>query len=334
VALLFFPGSRLPELRMCPITKRIILNAGNPMENPLIALSNELAAVADRAGRAVVAVHARPRMSSSGVLWRNGVIVTAEHTVRRDEEIRVTLPDGKTVSATLAGRDPGTDLAVLKIDGAVAPEVSTNESITPGNFVLAIGRSEETGIGAALGVVSGVSGPWHTWRGGKIDRFVRLDVGLYPGASGGAVVDVEGRVIGVVTAGLSRTSVLAIPAVTVNRVTGELLSKGHVSRGYLGVGLQPIVLPEHLKTKLNLSGRAAGGVIVLSVEPGGPAADAGLVLGDVLIALNDKPVTDTGDVQESLGSEHVGKQMKATVVRGGELAELTVTIGQRPRRRC
>lgn len=149
-----------------------------------------------------------------------------------------------------------------------------------------------------------------------------------------SALDVEGRVIGVVTAGLSRTSVLAIPAVTVNRVTGELLSKGHVSRGYLGVGLQPIVLPEHLKTKLNLSGRAAGGVIVLSVEPGGPAADAGLVLGDVLITLNDKPVTDTGDVQESLGSEYVGKQMKATVVRGGELAELTVTIGQRPRRRC
>src|SRR5689334_3897097 len=146
-SLLFFPGSRLPELLMCPIAKRIILNAGNSMENPLIALSNELAAVADRAGRAVVAVHARPRMSSSGVLWSDGVIVTAEHTVRRDEEIRVTLPDGKTVSATLAGRDPGTDLAVLKIDGAVAPEVSTNESVAPGNLVLAIGRSEETGIG-------------------------------------------------------------------------------------------------------------------------------------------------------------------------------------------
>ena len=303
------------------------------MENPLIALSNELAAVAERAGRAIVAVHGRPRVSSSGVLWRNGAVVTAEHTLRRDEEIRVTLPDEKTVPAVLAGRDPGTDLAVLKVEGAAGAEIAVAPSIKTGNLVLAIGRSEETGIGAALGVVSGVAGAWHTWRGGKLDQYVRLDVGLYPGASGGAVVDVEGRIIGIVTAGLSRTSVLAIPSATVNRVTEELLSKGHVARGYLGVGLQPIVLPEHLKAKLNLSA-GAGGLIVLSVETGGPAADAGIVLGDVLVALDGKPMADTDDVQEFLSSEYVGKTVKASIVRGGELAEVTVTIGRRPRRRC
>jgi len=303
------------------------------MENPLVFLSNELAAVADRAGRVAVAVHARPRISSSGVLWRDGVVVTAEHTVRRDEEIRVTLPGGKTVPATLAGRDPGTDLAVLRVEGPAGAEIATTDSIKAGNLVLAIGRSEETGVGAALGVISGVSGPWHTWRGGKIDRYVRLDIGLYPGASGGAAVDVEGRVVGIVTAGLSRTSVLGIPAATVNRVADELLNQGHVARGYLGVGLQPIVLPAHLKAKLKTAEGAEGGLIVLSVEPGGPAADAGLVLGDVLIALDGKPVTDTSDVQDFLSTDYVGKPVKISAIRGGEPAEVTVTIGQRPRRR-
>ena len=175
------------------------------MENPLIALSIELAATAERAGRSVVAVNARWRNASSGVIWRNGVIVTADHTIRREEEIRVTLPDGRSAVAELAGRDPGTDLAVLKVELADAPIARPSDSIQPGNLALAIGRSEQAGISAAMGVVSNVSGPWHTWRGGKLDRFIRLDIGLYPGVSGAAVVDVEGKLIGIATAGLSRT---------------------------------------------------------------------------------------------------------------------------------
>jgi S1-C subfamily serine protease len=308
------------------------------MENPLVSLSNELAAATERAAGSVVAVHARPRFSSSGLLWRKGVIVSADHTIRRDEDIRVTLPDGRTVAAELAGRDPGTDLAVLKADTADAaiPDQAAPDSLRTGNLVLAIGRSEETGVSAALGVISNVSGPWHTWRGGKIDQFLRLDVGLYPGASGGAVVDAQGKLIGIATAGLSRTSVIAIPAVTVNRVAAELLAKGHVARGFLGVGLQPIVLPEHLRIRLNLPARSkggAGGLMVFSVEPDGPAGRAGVVLGDVLVALDVKPVADTDDVQEFLSAEYVGKVVKASLVRGGELAAAAVTIGERPRRR-
>lgn len=302
------------------------------MEN-LVALSNELAAAAERAGRIVVAVHGRPRISSSGVLWRNGIVVTAEHALRRDEEIRITLPDGQTVPAELAGRDSGTDLAVLKVAGPAAPEVpevSIAQSIRTGNLVLAIGRSEDTGVSAAMGVVSSASGPWHTWRGGKIDQFLRLDIGLYPGASGGAVVDVQGNVIGIATTGLSRTSVLAIPVITMNRVVHAILQKGHVTRGYLGVGLQPIALPEHLRTK---PGSGSGGLIVLSVEPDGPAGRAGIVLGDVLIAFEGKPVMDTDDIQEFLGAEQVGKTVLASVVRGGQPVEVEITIGERPRRR-
>ena len=307
------------------------------MENPLIALSLELAATAERAGQSVVAVNARWRNASSGVLWRNGVVVTADHTIRREEEIRVTLPDGRSTAAELAGRDPGTDLAVLKVDTADAaiPRSPAPDSIKTGNLALAIGRSEQTGVSAAMGVVSNVSGPWHTWRGGKLDRFIRLDIGLYPGLSGAAVVDAEGKLIGIATAGLSRTSLLAIPAATIDRVTDELLRQGHIARGYLGVGLQPIPLPEHLRTKLKSAegGLAQGGLIVLSVEPDGPAGQAGVLIGDVLIALDRTSVSGTDDVQEFLSGDRVGKPLTASLLRGGDLIERKVTVGERPRRR-
>jgi S1-C subfamily serine protease len=303
------------------------------MENPLIALSIELAATADRAGRSVVAVNARWRNSSSGVIWRKDVIVTADHTIRREEEIRVTLPDGRAAVAELAGRDPGTDLAVLKVDTADASiaRPAAPDSVKTGNLALAIGRAEQTGVNAAMGVVSNASGPWHTWRGGKLDRFLRLDIGLYPGVSGAAVVDAEGKLIGLATAGLSRTSLLAIPAATIDRVTDELLRQGHVAHGYLGVGLQPIPLPEHLRTKVK---SAKAGLIVLSAESEGPAGKAGVVIGDVLIALDGTPVAGTDDVQEFLSGDRVGKSLKASLLRGGELIECAITVGERPRRRA
>jgi S1-C subfamily serine protease len=304
------------------------------MENALVALSNELAATVEKASQSVVAVHGRPRVASSGVIWGAGVIVTAEHTLRRDDELRVTLHTGQTVAATIAGRDPGTDLAVLKVDAAEAPALTLlpDAELKPGSLVLAVGRSSDTGVNATLGVISAVSGAWHTWRGGRIDRFVRLDVGLYPGGSGGAVVDAQGRFAGIATGGLSRTSALAVPAVTIERVVNDLLQHGHVSRGYLGVGLQPVALPAHLKNKLGISAKV--GLIVLSVEPEAPAGQAGVVIGDILLALDDKPVADTEDVQATLGRESVGKSVKASIMRGGELAELTIAIGERPHRRA
>ena len=267
------------------------------------------------------------------MIWRNGVIVTADHTIRREEEIRVTLPDGRSAAAELVGRDPGTDLAVLKVETADAPidRSSAPDAIKTGNLALAIGRSEQTGVSAAMGVVSNVSGPWHTWRSGKLDRFLRLDIGLYPGVSGAAVVDAEGKLIGIATAGLSRTSLLAIPAATIDRVTDELLRQGHIARGYLGVGLQPIPLPEHLRTKLK---SADGGLIVLSVEPDGPAGQAGVLIGDVLIALDGTSVTGTDDVQEFLSGDRVAKPLTASLLRGGDLIERTITVAERPRRRA
>jgi S1-C subfamily serine protease len=300
------------------------------MANELVAAFSEgLAATVERAGKSVVAVHARPRFASAGVVWRPGVIVTAEHTVRREEEINVTLPDGSERAATLAGSDAGTDIAVLRLAepaGEAPPEAAGNiaprSSIEtrPGHLALAIGRSENSGVNATLGIISAVSGAWRTWRGGRLDRYIRLDLTMYPASSGAAVIDTAGGVIGVATAGLSRIAGLAIPASTIDRVTDEILSRGHVARGYLGVGLQPVALEDRQR-----------GLIVLSIERGGPADKAGLLVGDIFVSLGGTPVSDTGDVQNALESAAVGQAMEAGLLRGGEQRQIAITVGERRR---
>ena len=292
------------------------------MVNELAALSSELADVVGKVGKSVVAVDARPRFGSSGVFWRPGIVVTAEHTVRREEEIEVTLPDGKTVTASVAGSDPGTDLAVLKVDGNAGetPVVAAGEPV-PGNLALSIGRSPDSGVNATMGIVSAVSGSWRTWRGGRLDHYIRLDLTLYPASSGGLVVNTKGEAIGIATSALSRIAGLAIPASTVNRVVEEILSRGHVARGYLGVGLQPVELPDHHK-----------GLIVLSLEPDGPAAKAGVLIGDVIISLGGTAVNDTDDIQSVLERHAVGQTIPAGLVRGGAAVTIGVVIGERSRR--
>jgi S1-C subfamily serine protease len=299
--------------------------------SPLVALSNDLAGAVDRAGRAVVAVDARPRLPSSGVHWRPGVIVTAEHTIARDEEIAVTLPDGSARPAALVGRDASTDLAVLSLQGGAFPtaEVGDAAALRVGHLVLAVARSGERGLSASLGVVSAVGGAWRTWSGGQIDRFVRLDLTLYPGFSGGPLVDAQGRVVGINTAG-PRGMALAIPSSTVTRVVEQLLDKGRIARGYLGLGLHTIRLPETLKKRLNLT--ASSGIIVVAVEPDSPAEKAGVLIGDVLVALDGRPVSDTADVLALLGPERVGREIKASIIRAGALAELMIAVGERPAR--
>jgi S1-C subfamily serine protease len=297
----------------------------------LLALSNDLAGAVESAGRSVVAVHARPRTPSSGVHWRQGVIVTADHTVKRDEEISVSLPDGRMVPVVLAGRDASTDLAVLKLQEAEFPaaEIGDATSLRVGHVVLAVARPGERGVSASWGVISALSGPWRSWHGGQIDQFIRPDLSLYPGFSGGPLVDVHGRVMGINTSG-PRSMVLTIPPSTVNRVVGQLLQRGRIARGYLGLGMQPVRLPESLKQTLNLP--RTSGVIIVAVESDSPAEGAGLLIGDVLVALDGVPVSDTADVQALLGPERVGTAVSAAIIRAGLLAERVIMIGERPRR--
>jgi len=298
------------------------------MSSALLALSNNLADVVEQAGRSVVIVNGRSRMSSSGVHWRQGIIVTADETIKRSEDITITLPDGRTVPATLVGRDPSTDIAVLKLQDIELPVAEIGEAslLKVGHMVLAIGRSTESGLSASMGVVSALGGSWRSSYGGLIDQFVRLDLNLYPSIEGGPLVEATGRVVGITVSGPRRT-VLSIPASTINRVVDQLLSKGHIARGYLGLGMQPVRLPETLKNTLNLS--SVGGVIVVNVESDGPADKSGMLIGDVLVAIDGTPVSDTGDIQAMLGSHSVGKILNVQIVRGGTLVEVALTVGER-----
>jgi S1-C subfamily serine protease len=301
------------------------------MSAELIELSNALAQATERAAANVVAVHAEARGSASGVIWRPGIFVTAEHALRRDEEIHATLPDGRVVTATLVGRDPSTDLAVLKCAEASAavPGFGDVTSLKPGSLTLVVGRTRASGPVAALGVVSLVAPERRTWTGAALAPYIRLDVGLQSTAIGGAVVDAQGRTVGIATPRFARFGAIAIPAPAVDRVVDTLLKKGHIPQGYLGVGLQPVRLPETLRQSLQRSEKTAA--IVLEVEPDSPAHKAGVVIGDILIALAGHPVARLEDVHSQLHGESIGKPLALKFVRGGAAQEVNIVVGERPR---
>lgn len=295
-----------------------------------IAISNALADATAIAAAHIVAVHTEQRGSSSGVIWRPGLIVTAECALRRGEEIHVTLPDGKVVGAKLQGRDPSTDLALLKSDeaGGASSNLGETSELKPGQLALVVGRTRVSGPVAALACVSLVAGERRMWGGANISPYVRLDVGLQRTAAGGAVVDANGKIMGIATPKFAPAGAVAISTATVNRVVDALLAKGHIPRGYLGVGLQPVRLPETLRATLQRSEKT--GVIVLEVEPEGPAQKAGLLIGDILIGLNGKPVMRLEDVHAHLLSEAIGKALHAEILRGGVRQEVRIVVGERP----
>jgi S1-C subfamily serine protease len=296
----------------------------------LAGLSNDLAEAVARVSRSVVAIHARRRIPSSGMLWSPGTVVTANHTITRDENISVTLPDGSTTGATLAGRDPATDVAVLRIEAEVpAVQRSEDANLQVGRLVLAVGRPGPDAT-ASLGIVSAVGGEWRTWQGGRIDRFVRLDLSVYDGFSGGPLVEAGGRVLGMNTSGLARALALALPADTVDRVAGELVKKGRVARGYFGLAVQPVRLPDGMRQK---HGVGPMGLVIVNLEAGGPADRAGLLLGDIITGLEGREVADPSDIIAVLGSESVGKQVGLAIVRAGETRSVSVPIGERPSRK-
>ena len=309
--------------------------------NPLVSLSRQLADAVERVSPSIVAVDARPRVRTSGVVWREGVVVSTSHTVKRDEEIAVTLHGGREARATLAGRDAGTDLAVLRVEegegfnaeaAGTPAQLAGASELKVGNLVLAVGRAvPERGVTASFGIVGHLGGEWRTWRGGEIDRLVHPDVSIFVGFSGGALVDAEGRVVGVNTTGLARGAGLTIPSTTVDRVVDQLLAHGRVARPYMGVGMQPVVLPEKLRERFQLPQATA--LMMLSVDADAPADRAGVNIGDVLIALDEAHVADTDDVQAALGGKEVGAAVKAKFLRGGEVKEVLITLGERPARR-
>ena len=299
------------------------------MSEALMELSNALAAATERAAIHIVAVHTGPRGSSSGVIWRAGIIVTADHALRSDEEIKVTLPDQRVVSATLVGRDATTDLAVLKCAEAASPVPAFGGAaeLAAGHLTLVVGRTRASGPVAALGAVSLAVAERRQWGGATLSPYIRLDVGLQPTAIGGAVVDARGNVVGIATPKFARFGAIAIPAATVNRVADVLLSKGRIPRGYLGVGLQPIRLPAELTQSTHRKGKTA--TIVVDVAPDGPAHKADLLIGDLLLSLDGHEVLHPGDVHSALGPDSIGKTFVAQLLRGGELREVRISVTER-----
>jgi serine protease DegQ len=296
----------------------------------LAGLSNDLAEAVARVSRSVVAIHGRRRIPSSGVVWGPGVVVTANHTLTRDEDLSLTLPDGGTGTASLAGRDPTTDIAVLRMDSDFpSAERSAEANLQVGRLVLAVGRPGPS-VTASLGIVSAVGAEWRTWQGGRIDRFVRLDLSVYDGFSGGPLVEAGGRVLGINTSGLTRASAIAIPVTTVDRVVAELVQKGHITRGYLGLAVQPVRLPEPMRRELGLGGTM--GLVIINLEAGGPADHAGLLLGDIITGLEGNEVSDASDILTFLGPERVGKEANLRIVRAGQTRPIAITVGERPRK--
>ena len=285
---------------------------------PLQQLSDALTHVVARAAQSVVAVHST-RSRSSGFVWRPGLIVTADEALDDEGDIAVALPGGEMAAANLVGRDPTTDVTVLRVDRTNLPPVSLESaSVMPGALACAVGSQHGAAI-AAFGAVSFVSGAWRSFRGGEIDVRIELDLSLRRTGEGGLALDASSRPFGMVVLG-PRRQVLVIPAVTIERVAATLQTHGKVARGYLGLGLQP--------TKLD--GDDGIGIMVMSVDPNGPGAAAGVRQGDVIIKWNDLPIQGVRVVLRALGPDTVGSTVKLALRRGGELAETRLTVRERP----
>lgn len=297
------------------------------MSNVLVELSNQFAEVVKNAGQSVVRVEGRRRIPASGIVWAaDGLIITASHVVARDEGITVGLADGSNLAATLVGRDPSTDLAVLRVDASLTPLAEANkQEVAVGNLVLALARPGRT-VQAAWGIISALGDSWRTGGGGIIDRYVQTDLVMYPGFSGGPLVGADGALIGLNTSALARGVSVAAPTMTLARVADILLAHGRIRRGYLGVSTQRVHLPEALRGTVGQK----RGLLVVSVEPDSPAEKGGLTLGDTILAVASIAVQNHDDLLAALSGDKIGTAVPLTILRGGQVQTVEVVVAERP----
>jgi S1-C subfamily serine protease len=286
-------------------------------------LANAIAQVAP-----VIVTLPSGRFSISGVHWRSGIVVTTVDALRCRGEMTLMTSDGKALSATVVGSDPGTDIAVLRVDAPDLPiaELGDLETLRVGHLVLALGRSDD-GVRASCGILASLGGEWRSWTGGRIDRLIRPDIRPFPGFSGSPLFNTQGRVLGINTTHSRGRFAITIPIATVNRVVDQLLQRGRIARGYLGIGLQPVELTTQLKQSLNLAQEV--GVLIVSVEADSPADRAGVMIGDILLTLGGELIANMQALRSQLRSEQIGQPMTAQIIRGGQLVELTLTVGER-----
>jgi serine protease DegQ len=297
-------------------------------QNVLVELSDALAGAAEQAGKATVLVNARRRMPASGVAYAADLIITADHTIEREDDIRVMLADGAEVPARVAGRDAGSDLAVLRLDrpAATAAQV-TSSPARLGQIALVLGRPSPDGIEASLGTVSAVGGPIRTARGGMLERYIRTDSISYPGFSGGPLVAADGAVLGINTSGLARGSAITIPADLAWKIAETLLQHGRIKRGYLGIRSQTVELPEPSWKTLQREQRT--GLLIVGVEKDSPASRGGLIVGDILVGVADAPVLHHDELFTRLDANVAGMSTPVEILRGGQRQSLNVPVGER-----
>jgi S1-C subfamily serine protease len=298
-------------------------------QNAGMAFSNAVADAVDRGGAITLLVNARRRLPLSGILYASDLVLTASHGVEREEDIQVILPDGRELAASLAGRDPGSDLAVLRLKEAVhdAPARPAETAARVGHLVVATGRPSTDGVQASLGMVIALGSGLRTMRGSLIERYLLSDVVMYPGFSGGPLVDLAGGLLGINTSGLIRGTSLSIPAGLAWEIAGVLAEHGHIQRGYLGIRSQVVELPDAARAALGRD--QATGLLLVGIEPQGPAAGGTLMVGDILVGLNGQPVANHDDLLALLVGEVVGREIPAQVLRGGQPVNLQVKAGER-----
>ncbi len=296
------------------------------MAEVLRQLSDDLAATVETAGAAIVRVDARRRMPASGIVWSaDGIVVTSNHGVEREDNITIGLPNGESTSATLVGRDPSTDVAVLRVGGAGLSLVNWTETadVKVGHLALALGRPGRR-VQATLGVVSAIGEAWRTSAGGHIDAYLQTDVVMYPGFSGGALVEAGGGILGMNSSALARGVSVTLPTATIRRVVEALMTHGRVRRGFLGIKAQPVRLPQNIAAEVGQE----TGLLLASVEADSPADQSGLLLGDTLLSFDNQPVRHMDDLLAVLSGERAGQSVQARILRGGQLQTVSVAIGE------
>ncbi|RXG90335.1 S1C family serine protease [Bradyrhizobium zhanjiangense] len=280
---------------------------------PLSSLSSALADVVARTAPSVLSVHSH-RSRATGFVWKPGLIVTADEALADEGSVEISLPDGSRVAATVAGRDHTTDIALLRIDAAIAPVKLTTAVPALGTLSIVVATNRDT-PSAALGMVSASGKSWRSLRGGDIDARIELDVRLRGSQQGGLALDASGDAFGMAVLGPRR--VLVIPTATIERVAPQLEARGRIARGYLGLGLQPVRLDDGI------------GAMVMNVDKAGPSAAAGIRQGDVIVAVNDQKLSGVRALSRTLGPSSVGTVVDIAARRGGEPVSFKVTIGER-----
>ena len=291
-------------------------------------LSDEISNIIEKTSKSIVLVQGR-RFPSSGIVWQENLVITTDHSLPRVEEVQLQTASGEVIQANVAGRDPSIDVAFLKTAAKLEPaENDAGGSLKTGQFAIALGRAAGGRLIAVTSMISGSDGEYRNWRGGKFDRFIRLDIAPFPGFSGSALVLPNGKIAGLNTSAFSRHFGLTVPASNIERVVQRLSAKGSIGRPYLGIMAQPVRLPEKLKeqTKTEI------GLLLMGTEDGSPAEAAGLLIGDIVVRLNEKTVNSTEEIQNLLTEDSIGKDAKLGVIRGGSLQDVTVKIGERPSR--